>query len=242
MPDQDDRHSGIPTRAIHEAYLDMQRALKGYRQATDGGSQVDIESAHGDVQETVLTLYELLRPHIKHNDGVNDYWDGQPPSYTGDGEPDPEEGKGVLEVQRRKESLQIPPDKTGEFSEADSLADWHEFIGLNGTVRLTGVHVEGNVALVAYDAYQLGLRELDNWQTEYKTTEDDLGGFLGGTTEKKTERDRVKISKLRRAARELSDVAEALGALSEFDASTPRTEITDDVIEEVEEWRQESLS
>lgn len=49
------------------------------------------------------------------------------------------------------------------------------------------------------------------------------------------------MPKLKRAARELSDVAEQLGALSEFDASTPRTEITDDLIDEVEQWRQRKL-
>lgn len=218
MSSNDDRQSGIPTRAIHEAYLDMHRALKRYRQAKDAGEQIG--GAHGDVQETVLTLYELLRPHIKQDEGVNDYWQGKPPSYDGNAQPDPEDGKGLLEIQKRKQPVQISPDKADAFDDADSLEDYHELIGLNGTVRLTGVHVDGNVAFVAYDAYQLGLRELDSWETEYTTTTSEYGGFLGSTAETKPERKRVKISKLKRAARELSDVAKELGFL-------PQSEIPD---------------
>lgn len=217
MSSNDDRQSGIPTRAIHEAYLDMHRALKGYRQATDTRSQADIKQAHGDVQETVLTLYEMLRPHIKQDDGVRDYWEGRPPSYKHDGQPDPEEGKGVLEVQRHKESLQIPADKAEEFGDAETFEDYHDLIGLNGTFRLTGIHFEGDVAFVAYDAYQLGLREMDTWKTEYQKTTEEFGGFLGSTAEEKPEPKRVKITKLKRASRELGDVAKELGFLPQSD-------------------------
>lgn len=243
MSQHEDNHSGIPTRAIHEAYLDMQRALKEYRQARDAGSQAVINRAHGDVQETILTLYELLRPHIKHNDAVSEYWEGEPPTYPHqNGEvPDPEDGKGVLEVQRRNQSFEIPPEQAEEFAEAETLGEWHDLLDLNGSVRLTGIHAEDSVAFVAYDAYQLGMRELDGWETEYRSTTESLGGFLGGTREETQERQRVKIHKLKRAARELSDVAERLGALSQFDASTPRTEITDELIEDIDKWRKQNI-
>lgn len=250
MSSNEDRHGGIPTRAIHEAYLDMQRALKRYRQATDQGHGSEWQQAHGDVQETVLTFYELLRPHIKHNEAVSDYWDGEPPSYPGNGAPDPEEGEGVIQVQTRTETQPITRDMTDEASFEEmaewDLRDWHESLNLNGEVRLRSVHAdtteEGQpYVFVQYDSYQLGLRTLDDWQTRFRTKQTELGGFVGGTTQTETERQRVAMPKLKRAARELSEVAERLGALSEFDASTPRTEITEEDMEKVERWRQQNL-
>lgn len=247
MP-EDERHSGIPTRAIHEAYLDMQRALKRYRQARDVGTESQIDNAHGDVQESVLTLYELLRPHIKHNDAVRDYWDGEPPRYDGNEPPDPEEGKAVLQVQHHNEAVgwenvPIDPQEKGvDELRTSNLEDWHEYLDLNGTVRLTGVRITKDGLFLSSQRYQLGLRQLDSWMTEFRTTQTELGGFLGNTTTESKERVRVSMEKLKRAARELSDVAERLGALSEFDATTPRTEITEEDMEKVEQWRQNQIN
>jgi hypothetical protein len=237
MSTNDDDHSGIPTRAIHEAYLDMQRALKRYRTARDGGAQAAVDDAHGDVQETVLTLYELLRPHLKHNDAVAGYWDGEPPRYTGNGTPpDPEAGTGVLDWQTRTQRVQVPGD-----GDVDKLEQFHERLGLNGEKRLTNVVIDGDVALIQYHAYEIGLRRLDDWQTEYRTVQTDLGGFMGDIKRQTKERERVKMHKLKRASRELSNVAEELGALSHFDASTPRTEITEELKDDIEEWRQNNI-
>jgi len=82
---------------------------------------------------------------------------------------------------------------------------------------------------------------LDEWKTEFRTTQTELGGFVGGLSTTETKRQRVDMPKLKRAARELADVAEKLGALSTFDASTPRTEISGDLIEDIDEWRQENI-
>lgn len=213
MSTNDDNTSGIPTRAIHEAYLDMQRALKRYRRATDKGSKEAIQHAHGDVQETVLTLYELLRPHLKHNDAVDEYWDGEPPAYPHDETaPDPEDGKGVLAVQDRTGTFDRA-DLNGALPEDPDLSDWHDAIGLNGTVRLTAIR--GN--MVAYQSYELGLRKMDSWETEYRTTQTELGGFMGSVKTPDTTRQRVDMPKLRRAARELADVMKEIGYLPESD-------------------------
>jgi len=93
-----------------------------------------------------------------------------------------------------------------------------------------------------YDAYQLGLRQLDDWKTEFRTTQTSIGGFLGAQTEVETERVRVEMPKLKRAAREMGDVAEKLGALSSFDESESRTEITKELIEDVNTWRESNLN
>lgn len=222
---QDDAHGGIPTRAIHEAYLDMQRALKRYRQAVDRGDDAERDRAHGDVQETVLTFYELLRPHIKHNDAVSDYWDGKLPSYKGDSPPDPEDGKGVIHTQSGYEPVELNQEQLESLQGVDTLRAWHDTLGLNGNVRLRGADVNQKrdgtpVALLSVETYELGLRRLDSWGTEIVTTQTELGGFLGSETRETRQRKRVAMPKLQRAARELSDVAKEIGFL-------PASEIPD---------------
>lgn len=223
---QDDTHGGIPTRAIHEAYLDMQRALKRYRQATDRGDDAERDRAHGDVQETVLTFYELLRPHIKHNDAVSEYWDGKLPNYNGDSPPDPEDGKGVIHTQSGYEPMVLNQEQIEVLQDVETLRERHDALGLNGNLRLKGI-VEVNqkqdgtpVALLSVESYELGLRRLDSWGTEIVTTQTELGGFLGSETRETRQRQRVAMPKLQRAARELSDVAKEIGFL-------PTSEIPD---------------
>lgn len=234
-------HSGLPTRAIHEAYLDMQNAFREYRRAKDNGNKDVIDRSHGSVQESVLTFYELLRPHIKENDAIKDYWAGEPPSYPNNGgTPDPEDGKGVLQVQERVETVKLDDLDTDEFEDME-LKDWHDELGLNGRVRVVGISGLGDKAFVKFHSYQFGLRNLDDWETKYQTAKEPVGGFMGGKTHTVERRARIDIERLKRAARELSSVAAQLGALSEFNASTPRTEITPELIEEVNEWREKTL-
>lgn len=243
MSQSEDNTTGIPTRAIHDAYLDMQRALKQYRIAADSGDTAAVDDAHGGVQETVLTLYELLRPHLKHNDAVTDYWDGEPPSYPRQNghAPDPDDGKGVLSSQSRTDSLSPDGETAEQLDGIDTLADAHDVLGLNGDVRITGMIPNGDTIVVQYDAYQLGLRQLDDWGTEFRTTQTTIGGFLGAEKRTETERVRVDMPKLKRAARELGDVAEKLGALSEFESTESRTEIPQELIEDVNKWRKANL-
>lgn len=214
-----DDSTGIPTRAIHEAYLDMQRSLKRYRTARDKGTEAQIDDAHGDVQETVLTFYELLRPHLKDKES---YWEGQLPPYNGDTPPDPDRATGVLQVQEHKqtidwENVPIDPEISVEDLREASLQEWHDHLNLNGSVRLTGVMPNQNGVFVSSQRYQIGLRQLDSWMTKYRTKQAKLGGFLGSTKTEKKERVRVKIPKLKRAARELSDAAKEMGFLPEQD-------------------------
>lgn len=237
---QDESHSGIPTRAIHESYLDMQRALKAYREAKDAQNQHRMQDAHGDLQQSVLTFYELLRPHLKNESAVKDWWNGKPPNYNHNGTPpDPDDGKGVLQVQTENMTISLNGEVNPE--KLSTLEDWHEAIGLNGTTRIVGIAGAGDGVFVKKHNYQLGLRHLDSWETKYKRVQKPKSGFMSHKTEETIEKQRIPIDRLRRAARELSEVAEKLGALSDFDASEPRTEISKELIEEVEEWRQNNI-
>jgi len=216
-PDNDP--TGIPTRAIHEAYLDMQRALKRHRQAVDRGDERERDRAHGDVQEAVLTFYELLRPHIKKNDAVSNYWNGKLPPYESGTKPDPEEGKGVIQIQEGYEILPLDREQLQAVGDVDTRREWHELLNLNGNVRIqdVGLNDDGTAAVVNLQKFQLGLRNMDRWKTDIVSTQVELGEFLGNVTRTKKERQRVAFPKLRRASRELSDVAKEMGYLPQDD-------------------------
>lgn len=217
MTEEPDK-GGIPTRAIHEAYLEMQAALREYRRAKDRGDEASINRAHGSVQEAVITFFELLRPYIRDNDTVAKYWEGRPPSYPGNGHPpDPRDGHGILQVQDRTDVLQI---NTDEIEGLESLEDWHEELDLNGNVRLTGVNGQGDTAVVGYQAYQLGLQHIDEWETKYETERSSYGGFLGHKESMQRRQVRVDMPRLKRAARELATVAKDMGFLSDIETPT----------------------
>lgn len=236
----DDTQSGIPTRAIHEAYLDMQRALKAYREAKDAQHQSQMQEAHGELQQSVLTFYELLRPHLRNETAVSDWWQGKLPNYTRDLQPpDPDDGKAIIQVQEKGRTMPVPEDINPD--ELETLEDWHTALGLNGNVRIAGLMGEGNTLLVKVHEYQKGLKHLDEWETKYKRVTKRKDGFMGDKREETIERQRIPIDRLKRAARSLADVAERLGALSDFDVSESYTQITDEQIDRLEEWRKENV-
>lgn len=208
--------NGIPTRAIHEAYLDMHRALKECRQAKDRGSSPAQEQAHGEVQDTVLTLFGMLRPHLRSNKSVEKYWKGQPPNYpSGNGTaPEPDDGTAVL-------SWQIHPDvrelNGTSPDEIHSLKRWHEELELADNVRIQSLQPNGTQIFVRYQTYELGLQKLDSWSTQFTTIQTNIGGFFSGKKKSQTVRKRVPVDKLRRAAWALGDTANTLGFLSETD-------------------------
>lgn len=214
MAYDEDKDSGIPTRAIHEAYLDMQRALKQYRQARDRSSQAAEEQAHGELQDAVLTLYEMLRPHLRSNKSVEKYWEGRPPSYPAGQAPDPDDGTAVLSWQVHPQSYQL---NGADPTKLSNLQQWHDALDLAESVRIQALQPNGSQVFVQYQTYEMGLRHLDSWQTQFQTISKDVGGFFSGRSTPQTVRQRVPIDKLRRAAWALADTANSLGFLSETD-------------------------
>lgn len=220
-----DLHSGIPTQAIHESYLDMQRALKSYRQAKDRGDQREVKQAHGEVQEGVLTFFELLRPHIRHEQGVADYWEGTIPEYPGDGSPpDPNDGKAILHIQDRTDVFDLPDN----YQECDGLEDWHDALGLNGNRVIMGLSGQGDAVVCSLQEYQKGLVHLDDWETKYITKTKSVGGFYETKEQETVERQRIPIDRLRRAARALTEVADDMNLLSEIKGTRSLYSATDE--------------
>jgi hypothetical protein len=160
----EDSHSGIPTRAIHEAYLNMQMSLKEYRQAKDGIGAKSQDKAHGELQQDVLTFFELLKPHIRKEPSLQVWWEGELPNYNGDGSPpDPEDGKGIIHYQVKSDPVELDELETTQI---EGLQDWHEGLNLNGNRRIIGVAGMGDTALIRYHQYQKGLKHLDSWETK----------------------------------------------------------------------------
>lgn len=87
-----------------------------------------------------------------------------------------------------------------------------------------------------------GIAWLDGADEETRVVERSLARANGATT---TERvpllQTVDPSVLVAVIRELNDVASELGLSARIEGSTPRTEITDEMVREVEEWREQNL-
>lgn len=244
----DTEGNGIPTRAIHEAYLTLQDAHREYRRARDSGR--DTHGPKGQFQDAVLTFYELVRPHLKHESALEDYWKGNLPSYTGwdFSDTDPrtyvrEHGTGVYQVQEHVDMIEIDESVRTDGG-LDSLDDWHKFLGLSWeSERLVAVQpADGTHFVKVLRCAVLPLRELDHWEATVKQQRVQGEGFMSGETAVSTTREFQTPDKLVTAKRLLVEAADRLGALSDFEASSQTTEITREDMEKVEEWRQKQLN
>lgn len=245
----DTQASGIPTKAIHESYIEMQRAHREYRRARDHGG--DTHAEQGVFQDSVLTFYELVRAHLKHESSLENYWTGHIPDYTGwsfnnDAEAATyvrEHGTGVYQVQQHVDTVQIRQDVLTDGG-LEGFEQWHDFLGLSwDTERLVAVQPEGDGThyLKILRCAVLPLRELDRWRATITKERAQGDGFMAGETTTDTRREYQHPQKIVAAKRLLVEAADKLGALSEFDASAQKTEITREDIEKVEQWRQKQL-
>lgn len=229
MPD-DTRDTGIPTRAIHQAYLRLHHAFRAYRQAKTDPSR-DANAAHGDFQESVLTFYELIRAHLARKSSLQKYWAGSVPEYPDQAFGSYEQarryyvegGTAVWTVQKHREVQPLTGDAASP-AVADggvpSLADWHERLNRGSRTRLVTVERDRDEGVLYWVEFrfEMGLRQLDTWETtRVEHTEQRDGGFLVGESETRTEYKHVAIDKLQRAARVLAEAADKMSLLSQID-------------------------
>lgn len=258
MSKSDTNGSGIPTRAIHESYLSVQRAHQQYRQARE--HDTGVTDAQAAMQDEVLTFYELLRPHLKHESALSDYWDGSLPGYTGwdfDSVREAKQhvmdhGTGVYQVQKHPSTVAVRQKMLTDGG-VEGYADWHEILDLSwDTERLLSVEPiqdaqrqaideEATHYVVVLRCAVLPLRRLDRWQPRVRKQRVSGDGFMSGETSVETKREYQPPQKLVTAKRLLVEAADRLGALSDFEASKQRTEITRQDMEKVEAWRQEQI-
>jgi hypothetical protein len=255
---QDQQDSGIPTRAIHESYLTLQQTHQQYRRVREQDG--DEHTARGELQDSVLTFYELLRPHLKHETALSDYWNGNLPDYTGwdfhsarDARQYIEtNGTGVYQVQKHPTTVAVDQETLPDGGQL-GWDGWHELLGLSwNTERLISVDeipseerrqmgTDATHYATVLRCAILPLRSLDRWQATITKQRTSGSGFMSGEAAVETKREYQPAQKLVTAKRLLVEAADRLGALSDFEASAQRTEITREDMEKVEAWRQKQL-
>jgi hypothetical protein len=258
MSSGDQQDSGIPTRAIHESYLTLQQSHQQYRRVREQDG--DERTARGELQDSVLTFYELLRPHLKHETALSEYWEGKLPDYTGWDFHSARDARqyvqsnstGVYQVQKHPTTVTVDQQVLADGG-VQGWDEWHDLLGLSwDSERLISVtemspdereQIDGEATHYAtiLRCAVLPLRSLDRWQATVRKQRTSGSGFMSGEAAVETTREYQPAQKLVTAKRLLVEAADRLGALSDFEASTQRTEITREDMEKVEQWRQKQL-
>lgn len=228
---QETRDTGIPTRAIHESYLNMQQAHRGYRRVRDDPAR-DERPAHADFQDSVLTFYELIRPHLKRKSGMGKFWEGKLPDYPNrpwDSEEQArqfcrEYGTAVWGFQKHVQTATRSPNPDGAGSDtaavADgggSLVDWHDQLGLTDKQRIVALEHKENIITWIELRAVAGLKQLDSWDTREVTKREQSDGFMAGETTTRTDLKHVPVWKLTTAKRLLAEAADKMNLLSRVD-------------------------
>ena len=244
------RDTGIPTKAIHESYLALQQAHRDWRRARDFNS--DERQQRIAFQDQVLTFYELLRPHLRHESGLRGYWRGEVPDYPDEPLESVEaavryyqtEGTAVWQLQRQPGDAPIPGGDQQTLTDGglpDSLAGWDDVLGLPDDARLLAIKPEPDLGTAIYLAAMpvAGLKQLDNWGTREVVQTEEQSGFLGGQTVEREVREPMPAGWVEEAKRLLVEAADQMALLSEVDASATHTKIDEELFEEVEAWQQQ---
>jgi len=234
----DTRDTGIPTRAIHEAYLGMQQAHRSYRQARDDlqADERQVKADKKEFQQTVLTYHELLRPHLVHESGLSNYWHGELPPYSTEWDFRSEEeaiqhvrdrGTGVYQVQVHPDVVEVEQ-QTLPDGGIETYEGWHDFLGLSwDTERLLAIqpNVGGNGShthvIKKLRAAVVSLKELDYWRAKTVTERRSGDGFMSAETRSRTRQQFEPERNIVTAKRLLVEATDKLGLLSDVNFSEP---------------------
>lgn len=228
MTTDDTRDTGIPTRAIHEAYLGMQQAHRDFRRASDD-QQRDDSRAHATYQEAVLTLYELVRPHLKRKTGLQQFWNGDLPEYPDRWWQSIDEareycqqyGTAVWALQKHVQTAATSPNVGGDTVAATdgggTPADWHQRLNLTDRQRVVAVDADSDPLLWVELRATAGLSCLDTWETSQRQRRASGDGFMSGKTSTTVELEYVAPWKLTQAKRLLAEAIDKMSLLSHVD-------------------------
>jgi len=225
------REYGIPTRALHESYLTMQKAHSAFRKVkNEADSQGELKAAQADFQEAVLQFFELIRPHLKRNGSMTEFWYGDLPDY-----PDrpwqsieaasrycQQHGTAVWQLQQHTQTSQQSPNVDGGEIAAtdggtDTLAGWHQRLNLTDYQRVVSVRrEEGELYWIELRGV-CGLQHLDSWDVRKQTRRESGDGFMSSKTSQTVEFEYVDPWKLITAKRVLSEAADKMNLLSQID-------------------------
>lgn len=99
---------------------------------------------------------------------------------------------------------------------------------------------EGSSGTTVSDSYTLSLESMANWTPKPVSVEKPRPG-RGFTTDTENVEGHIPPIAINRLFRQLTRVAEEIGWLPDAKSGTPRTELDEDLIEEVEAWRKQTL-
>jgi len=221
----DTRDSGIPTRAIHESYLNVQDAHQEFRRARDSPNRPE-DRAQAQFQESVLTFYELLRPHLKRKASLSKFWRGELPRY-------PDRWWGSIDEAKRyckdagtaiwtlQTHVQTAAQSPNVSESGEAMADgggspkqWHDRLQLTDMQRVIAIDNQDGMLVWRELRANAGLKRLDSWQTGKRTQRTQGDGFMAGETAESVELRYVPAWKLTKAKRLLAEAADKMNLLS----------------------------
>lgn len=223
MSESEDQPVGQVTTAIHRAYRECLAARNQWAGVNGRVYDDEVrEELHADLNQAVMGWFEALYPYLSSQDGVSEYWEDVELWRVG--------------VKQTKALVCQKCETRHDPETADpNLGCKNCGAGL-GWVALPARNDDGDVE---YE-YATGLETLTEWTDKTEVVTEKKGRYRP-TTVQKVKPLRLPPEALIRAARLLDQAAEELGLLATVTAATPRTELTDDMIEGVEEWRQKNL-
>jgi hypothetical protein len=170
------------------------------------------EALHRRLHNAVYVYFEALRPVLVGGDAVDDYWEGSEDHH-----------------------LWAKPALRVDTGDGEELVTEEQLARLDG--ELTAQVKQRGEQTTVYE----GLAAIDGEFNRVQRAREEYADATGrhATTTQRAEPLPVEV--LLAAARLLDGAAQELDLLYSVSESTPRTEITDEMIEEVEEWRKQNV-
>lgn len=218
--DESDR-SHRPTSRIIDAYEMNLEARRQYLKAKGSGEAAQ-DAAHTNLHQTAMTYFEALRYLLATTDNVSEYWEGDDVFLWSEQQ--------YVRVDEDSE-LETTDDGTVVDKESGCLVD-----------QQSGILVDpraGSPVLEEVDV--TGLQHLESWFDESRVERREISDVFGTRVVTEERPQRLAPDVLFRVCRGLDEAAKELGVLTKSEESVPRTEIDDDLMEELEEWRAENV-
>lgn len=248
MADEDPQNR-VTARLVEEGYVSLQDSMRTYRQARNQSNRAAGLDPSTDpvvvLQDAVQTFYELVRPYLKDEPRLSEYWQGaiaqhpERPHATVEQaiEYYREHSVGVWQAQRHTGAVEVAQTQQATLANTDAVADggtpdtldgWHSALGLPRSSRVLSVEPAGDDDDLDGYYYRegrfavVGLREVGSWRVRERTTRDQGDGFMASETSTTTTRDPEPAQKVETAARMLVEVADELGAIVNYEPAGDR--------------------
>lgn len=192
-----------PTRVVHEIYEQSIQARSQWIQvATTPGANGLQSQAHWQLHQTALQYLEVMKHHLRTNQSMKEWWDGEPPSQW-PREP-PTEGSAFLEAVENHGVL------SGEKLEAMQASD--RFL-IHEQEDISGPDEEPRYAC-SWTHYKYGLRHISEQWGEREPTQSTSVGYGGVNRSNGSQPERLRPEVLMRVMEALDEAADGMGLLT----------------------------